>query len=989
MPAMHTALPAALLLVLVSSAAADPEAIHVASGGLAELPSGPLSTKTVLGFLDFTTTVSDTVIKFTSQGGPGNTPAFNVQSSAILGSDFSSNNQQQNQQSSFIEVTSPHTAPGNEIQPSPVKKTSINEGVTHFPNGVVEIDGGEDITVYDKFSSERELTANEGFSVEDVSTTDRPEYYYNDEEEEEELTTRKPSNSFRRRPNVRQSASQAYKERLRKRVEKEKAKLQLAELANKKSPRRSNVKKYGDVETEEAGTEAPRFKSRTRTRSFAKAQSRSFETDEVFTEEESEETQGRGFGSRSGRQDSHSRSRGRSSFRRNSFNTQRSSEAAPSSTAFSPRSSSSFRSRFKSRFEKPSSSSAETPSTSSTPAEKPQRKQASSFNSEKTEETKNPVVIKKFNKFKRPDYRKTLLNKLFEKRPDIKSRVAERREKDKQKEEEERKKEENVETDELVAGDEGDLAFPDDHESSPSALVASIVDDEDILQEIDNEEIRLERLLTTLEVSTAYPAELPSSYLEVATIRSPYTFNIEENEKSTRFITITTSVTKALDIAPSSTFTQPPVAETSSRPLFDTDAIPAPENILASTQLPVLQSSAESEDVSVLAPLTLTSALHQATPPLETVTESTSTVETLTKKSLLPVIFQDSSSVLTLTQTYSVTRIVTAVKTVPPMELYEFNPQANFADFDLLFEEAGSERRESLLPGELEFSDQDNFGLEGPSIVKVKPPQHFHEDIDLLGSKFFETDRHSNPVPAPNIESSFGSPNTRLGAGLATTPTQTQATPSLPDNGLAALGITPEQLLYLQLLQNPLAALGIGGAFQQPQVITETSPVYKTESVIETSVIKLNFGNREIFTTITNTNGVTTKTDYITATKTINSGGLGGLTAAFGGLGQLGGLQQQQPQLQQQPQQQPQHQEAVPALGLGGLLPSYTVVSSPVTRDTVITETLTEEFKIRFRNVETFTTITSTQLVSTQITSFITKTERVLPTANPLAGLLG
>ena len=55
--------------VSVSSAWSDPEAIHVASGGLAELPSGPLSTKTVLGFLDFVTTVSDTVIKFTSQGG--------------------------------------------------------------------------------------------------------------------------------------------------------------------------------------------------------------------------------------------------------------------------------------------------------------------------------------------------------------------------------------------------------------------------------------------------------------------------------------------------------------------------------------------------------------------------------------------------------------------------------------------------------------------------------------------------------------------------------------------------------------------------------------------------------------------------------------------------------------------------------------------------------------------------------------------------------
>merc|ERR1719410_2699490 len=100
------------ILILVNSAVSEPEAIHVASGGLSDLPGPspsiePLSTKTVLGFLDFVTTVSDTVIKFTSQGGPGNTPAFNVQSSAILGSDFSSNNQQQNQQSSFIEVTSP------------------------------------------------------------------------------------------------------------------------------------------------------------------------------------------------------------------------------------------------------------------------------------------------------------------------------------------------------------------------------------------------------------------------------------------------------------------------------------------------------------------------------------------------------------------------------------------------------------------------------------------------------------------------------------------------------------------------------------------------------------------------------------------------------------------------------------------------------------------------------------------------------------------
>ena len=55
--------------ISVSSTQSHPEAIHVASGGLGELPSQLLSTKTVLGFLDFTTTVSDAVIKFTAPGG--------------------------------------------------------------------------------------------------------------------------------------------------------------------------------------------------------------------------------------------------------------------------------------------------------------------------------------------------------------------------------------------------------------------------------------------------------------------------------------------------------------------------------------------------------------------------------------------------------------------------------------------------------------------------------------------------------------------------------------------------------------------------------------------------------------------------------------------------------------------------------------------------------------------------------------------------------
>ena len=132
--------------------------------------------------------------------------------------------------------------------------------------------------------------------------------------------------------------------------------------------------------------------------------------------------------------------------------------------------------------------------------------------------------------------------------------------------------------------------------------------------------------------------------------------------------------------------------------------------------------------------------------------------------------------------------------------------------------------------------------------------------------------------------------------------------------------------------------------------------------MIETSVIKLFLGAKEYFTTLTNTQGVTVKTDYILATKTINSPtGLGALTAGLGGLREV----------------------EQPGLGLG-LLPSYTVVTSPVTRDTLLTQTLTEQIRITFRNVPTLTTLTSTKVVSTQVTSYVTKTQSL----NPLAGLI-
>ena len=619
-------------------------------------------------------------------------------------------------------------------------------------------------------------------------------------------TTKRPTTvsklKSRSRPSARKSASEAYKERLKKRVEKEKAKLQLSELANKKK----NLRGGTSLQVEDQ-TNAPRFKTRSR----SAARSRSFDTDVVFTEQE--KIEGRalsGFGSRSSRP-----TRQRPNFRRSSNSRTSEPEVTERTSGFQPRRTFSSRKRFRARNEDRTEPAAELTTARPTTKKSISNSNSRSSNNEDEDLNYNQISIKKFNKFKRPDYRKSLFNKFLAKRPDIKSRLENKKEKESELEQSDPTEH---------ADNEQDLAFPDDHESSPSALVPSIVDDENILQNIDNEEIQLERLLTTLDVSTVYPKELSDGYLEVATIRSPYTFNVEDNEKSTRFITITKSLTKTMDISPSIPLTSSyssssiqPSPSLSSAPLFDTNSIPPPENILASSSAPYDNINLQgSSDIEFLAPVTLTSSLHEATPPLKTVTETLSTVETMVKKSILPVIIgEDKTSLFTLSQTYSVTRIVTAVKTVPPMELFEFNPQQSFADFDTLFEGAGSENRESLLPGELEFSDQDNFGLEGPSVVKVAPPDEFLDDLDIIGTKFDfvqQMEKHNNPGLV-QLKGAAPAPPPQPEAQPVSQPT-----PSLPDNTLAlsALGITPEQLLYLQLLQNPLAALGLGGL--QPQV---------------------------------------------------------------------------------------------------------------------------------------------------------------------------
>ena len=296
-------------------------------------------------------------------------------------------------------------------------------------------------------------------------------------------------------------------------------------------------------------------------------------------------------------------------------------------------------------------------------------------------------------------------------------------------------------------------------------------------QNLDNDEARMARLQTTLSVFTIHPEDTPSEILEVssstlcvapfkkqfqvATIRSPYTFNIEENQKSTRFITVTRTSTRPVEISPTNSLTNshqpftsinptPTSSVLKHTPLFDTASIPAPENILAST--PAVELEGPSETV-VLPALTIVAPLHLATPPLKTITESFTTDKVVIKESILPVVKGTDTSLFTLSQTFSVTKVVTAIKTIPPTELYEFNAESSFTNIDNLFDGAGSENRESLLPEELEFSDQDNFGLESPNEIRVTPPGDFL-DADKRNLLFNSQNGKLSTAP-PTIEPSF------------------------------------------------------------------------------------------------------------------------------------------------------------------------------------------------------------------------------------------
>lgn len=469
------------------------------------------------------------------------------------------------------------------------------------------------------------------------------------------------------------------------------------------------------------------------------------------------------------------------------------------------------------------------------------------------------------------------------------------------------------------------------HAVTPSSDTSEVNDENDIVQSrvdldvdldgsgsvrgdvLDDEETgagdnRVERKLPieTIKVEISTPADFSDTYYEIATIKSPYTFQVGAN-KNTRYITVTSTYEKTLDPEPTATVVL-------NEPLT--------ENILAPTSHIDREHNLLDSSLATLPAITL--ADDQPTPPLETLVETFSTTQLMLKTHILPIVRGTNTSSHTLIQTYHITRLVTATKTLPPDYAYQFNPSRTLNEFNSKLDEAGSE-----LHLELEFGDENEDDEDTPRRVELP------EDLDLanIGLDFdvSEVDKSKMPTKATTRRPK---------------PKQTTPKPKVEDNNPLS-NLTPDQLALLRLL-NPAAV---------PNVITTSKPVVKVETVYESHVLPIVNGASTIFSTISRPIATVTKTDYEIGTSTLAIMPPIVTPPPINPL--LLQQQQQQQQLQQQQQQQLQQQ--------------FQIQSTPVVQQQIVTQTDSKVLKLTFGARTAYTTLYNTRVVPTQVTSYITQ----------------
>uniref|UniRef100_A0A0A1XH58 Uncharacterized protein n=1 Tax=Zeugodacus cucurbitae TaxID=28588 RepID=A0A0A1XH58_ZEUCU len=324
-----------------------------------------------------------------------------------------------------------------------------------------------------------------------------------------------------------------------------------------------------------------------------------------------------------------------------------------------------------------------------------------------------------------------------------------------------------------------------------------------------------QHLVETLNVEISTPADFKDTYYELATIKTPYAFQVG-GLKKTRFITVTSTIEKTL--TPDPTEVQIPDG-------------PLTENILAPSSREV--NFLRDTHVTTLKPVHITE--HTETPSLETVVDSFSTTTKKLRTQVLPIVFDvnNETSYVTLTQTYDITSLITVTKTLSPLETDL--PLRSFTDFGANLDEAGSE-----INLELEFGDEDN--AENTKDDKSYRPK-LSDIADLFGK--------SSNLTAEDLQ--------RLALWKLQNPSQQFSSllmPSIPQ-------YTPESTLPFPPITPSINPFLL--PLQQFQTIT-SSIVHETIATQTNSkVLKLTFGARTAYTTIFSSEVVPTRaTSYIT-----------------------------------------------------------------------------------------------------------------------------
>lgn len=230
---------------------------------------------------------------------------------------------------------------------------------------------------------------------------------------------------------------------------------------------------------------------------------------------------------------------------------------------------------------------------------------------------------------------------------------------------------------------------------------------------------------------------------------------------------------------------------------------PLTENILA----PSSKTEEFLVDGGITTLKTLTMTDNSPTPSLETITTSFTVSQKVLRTHVLPVIaYGNLTTEYTFLQTYDITSLITATKTISPLQVSQFEPSKSFKDFDSILDEAGSE-----VNLELEFGDEDNF-------------ENIEHDYQNKNSNDDNSDSFSASLIAQNNKNS-----------LATVIDSLHSPP------------------------NPFAT-----------VITTTVPVVKKETIWESHVVPITKGSSISYRTLSKSVGVIDKTEYVINTSTLS-----------------------------------------------------------------------------------------------------------------------